>query len=411
MLCHGTARRWDTEKMSLDSSPIDVEQIVRLFLLARWRSAALEPARGLVQRAGFDWDLLLRYVQERGVTQLVYRAVRDQDWVPAMVEQNLREVSHQDAIRDLLVFHELESVLRSLADRGVSLILLKGAALARTVYAEAGVRPMGDLGLLVQRHDVPAAEAVLEAVGYLPLDVETRAGIDLLYRHSATLQRVDILVTLIELHWSLFAAQYYQHKLPMDWFWQTAIPVRVGSASTLVLGPEAQLLHLCAHLVLHHEGTELLWLNDIAEVISHYQGQIDWEQLLDRAQAYDLLLPLQQLLPHVAGEWQAPVPGSVLEELQARHASPAERRVFAWLTVRRRTTAQRFCSDLLGIPGWGKRLHFLWTTLFPSSTYMQRRYGIRHPLLLPLYYPYHWLLSLRILPPKGGLQAPPKGDH
>ena len=105
MLCHGTARRWDTEKMSLDSSPIDVEQIVRLFLLARWRSAALEPARGLVQRAGFDWDLLLRYVQERGVTQLVYRAVRDQDWVPAMVEQNLREVSHQDAIRDLLVFH------------------------------------------------------------------------------------------------------------------------------------------------------------------------------------------------------------------------------------------------------------------------------------------------------------------
>jgi len=374
-------------------------------LCGQWQPDALETARALVQRSGFDWESLLRYVQEQGLTQLVYRALRDRDWVPAMAQQTLRQASHQDATRDLLAFHELEAVLHALADKGITVILLKGAALARTVYAEAGVRPMRDLDLLVRRQDVRAARNALEAVGYTPLDVETRAGIDLEYRHSVTLQRVGILTTLIELHWSIFAPQYYLHRLPMEWFWQTAIPVRVGNAPTLILGPEAQLLHLCAHLVLHHEGTELLWLNDIAEVISCYQNQMDWEQLLDRAQAYDLLLPLQQLLPRMAEEWQSPVPGAVLADLQARRASPAETRVFTWLTAKQRTTAQRFCSDLLGIPGWGKRLHFLWTTLFPSPTYMQHRYGIRHMLLLPLYYPYHWLQSLRTLPPVGRTSA------
>jgi hypothetical protein len=47
------------------------------------------------------------------------------------------------------------------------------------------------------------------------------------------------------------------------------------------------------------------------------------------------------------------------------------------------------------MPGWRQRVRFARTNLFPSAAYMRQRYQIKHPLLLPLYYPYRWLRGLR----------------
>jgi len=66
-----------------------------------------------------------------------------------------------------------------------------------------------------------------------------------------------------------------------------------------------------------------------------------------------------------------------------------------WPLPCKRATGRRFWSDLRAIPGWRQRLRFARTHLLPSAAYMRRRYGIAHPLLLPLYYPYRWLRGLR----------------
>ena len=41
-----------------------------------------------------------------------------------------------------------------------------------------------------------------------------------------------------------------------------------------------------------------------------------------------------------------------------------------------------------------KRAYLAWISLLPSPAYMRHRYNIRHSLLLPLYYPYRWLVNL-----------------
>jgi hypothetical protein len=148
---------------------------------------------------------------------------------------------------------------------------------------------------------------------------------------------------------------------------------------------------------LQHSGEgelRLLWLHDVAEVIAFYQEQIDWDQVLARARAYDLVLPVQQILTRVGHEWHAPIPPAVLERLRALRPSRDEERVFAWLTSAHRS-AQRFWVDLAGMPGWGPRLRFAWCIFFPSAGYMQRCYRIPHRFLVPLYYPYRWFLGLR----------------
>ena len=78
---------------------------------------------------------------------------------------------------------------------------------------------------------------------------------------------------------------YYQH-IPLDWFWQTTLPVTVGTSTARVLGPEAQILHLCLHIFQHRGQAwafSLRLLHDIAQVLTHYRAQIDWEMLLQNA--------------------------------------------------------------------------------------------------------------------------------
>lgn len=374
-----------------------VAQFLLLCLRGRWDLTALERARALSARSDLDWDALCQVACAEGVAPLLYHIARAQDLLPPSVKQDLRPVYYYNAGRNLRFLHRLEDVVSHLTAEGVPVILLKGAALAETVYRNASVRPMVDLDLLVRKEDVPTALRVLSALGYEPAQAEFRAGYLFTYNNEIVLVEIGEVKAPIEIHWSLFAPRYYQHAVPMDWFWQTALPVRIGNASAWMLGPEAQVLHLCGHLLLHH-GSEkrlrLLWLHDVAEVIAFYQEQIDWNQVLARAQAYDLVLSLQEILTRVGDEWHAPIPPDVLEQLRALRPSRDEERSFAWLTTVDRP-AQRFWTDLASVSGWGPRLRFVWYNLFPSAGYMQRRYCIPHRFLVPLYYPYRWFLGLR----------------
>jgi hypothetical protein len=211
----------------------------------------------------------------------------------------------------------------------------------------------------------------------------------------------------IEVHWGLFDSPHHQHHVRMEWFWETAVPIlwardRSGKGPH-IFGPEAQILHLCAHLTLHHGGLEtprLLWLHDIAEVLVHYRDELDWPTMLAQARVNDLLMPLQQVLPRIAVDWQAPLPAAVLDELAQLAPSPAEERIVGRLAEEYRPAGRRLWDDLVDTPSWGQRLRMAWVNVFPTPAYMRQRYGIRHPLLVPFYYPYRWFLGLK------GLFAP-----
>ncbi len=181
----------------------------------------------------------------------------------------------------------------------------------------------------------------------------------------------------------------------MDWFWQTAVPTQFSGEPGLALGAEALLLHLCSHMMLHHQGKELLWLHDVAEVLTRFGSTLEWETLLDKAQEYDLVLPMQHIITSVTQQWQIALSPGILEKLNGLQPSPRELKVFNWLTTAERPVAQRFWVDLATTTSWRRRLDYAWQNIFPSPDYMRRRYTINRPLLLPLYYPYRWLLGMQ----------------
>jgi hypothetical protein len=276
----------------------------------------------------------------------------------------------------------------------ISLIMLKGAALAETIYNNIALRPMVDIDILVHSKDLNNALNQLSSLAYNPVEPESHPGIITEYENEILLQKSSRIDVALELHWSLLDSPHYQQKLQMDWFWQSAVPVQFTTVPGLVLGTEALLLHLCSHLMLHHRGTGLLWQHDIAEVLVQRRIRLNWETLLNKAQEYDLILPLQRILTQVTLQWNIELPPGILGKINGLRPSPRELKVFNWLTAAERPIAQRFWADLATSSSWPRRLNYAWHSLLPSPDYMRRRYNINQPLLLPIYYPYRWFMGI-----------------
>lgn len=350
--------------------------------------------------ADVDWDAVARQARLHRLEPLLYAALRDEDCLPDDVEAEWREAYLTTALRNAVILHALDTVAAQLGEAGIPVIVLKGAALAQTVYGNVALRPMHDLDLLVRPAHAARALQVLASLGYRRLWDEPRRGAEAAYECHTSLISAAEWGVIVELHWGLIDSPYYQSHLRTDWLWATARSLRPGQPQPLILGASAQILYLCAHLMLHHSGApdgHLLWLNDIATCISHDRETIDWDALLAQAQRDDLVIALQRTLPHVATEFGAPVPPSVLARLAALRPTRAEGRVVARLTLARRSVGQRFWDDLTAFSDWPRRIGFAAANLFPSRAYMRWRYGVAHPVLTPLYYPYRWWLGLRSL--------------
>lgn len=373
----------------------EVDQFIRECLASEWHSDARHDLSGAIAAGAVDWTTLVARARAQRLAPLLYPILRAQTGVPGDMLQALRSTYEQTARYNLFLSGELNRVLERCEPEGIPVLLLKGAALSRTVYRDPARRPLRDLDLLVRREHVPRVEDMLKASGYTAHRVETQPGAALEYENQRMYFKTAPMLSQIEIHWALIDSPFYQQTRTSDWFWQSAQSVPVGKLPALTLGAEAQTLYLCAHLVLHHGGADLLWLNDVAQVIRVYSQAIDWTDLLRHARELDLVLPLQTILPVVARDWAAPVPPEILAQVRALPVGPAEARVSSWLSARDRPPAQRFWHDLLSLTDWRQRYAFAVVNLFPSREYMQQRYHITDPRLVPLYYPYRWWLGIR----------------
>ena len=355
-------------------------------------AAALDAETG----RALDCDALRGLIEQERVGPLLYRALARRELLSPAMRAALRESYRATAVQNMVLLHELSGCLDRLAAAGVAAIVLKGAALAEPVYGSVALRPMQDLDILIHRSDLPRARAVVEDLGFRPLRLETHAGALAEHENELAFGKPGRVPVGLDVHWSLLDSPFYQRELAMGWFWDSARVQALGECTAPTLGPEALLLHLCTHLMLHHQGAGLLWWNDIAEVLRVEGHLIDWNEVVARSRAYQLLLPMREVLTRLTADWSAAVPAETLRSFAAARPSPSETDRFSRL-VGEATVGERFWTDLRGMASWRQRFRFARTNLLPSAAYMRDRYGIRSPWLAPLYYPYRWLRGLRSL--------------
>ena len=232
----------------------------------------------------------------------------------ADVDDRLLTYLRTAAVREELRAKEYRQIcaeaLHVLAEAGLPVVLLKGAALAETVYPDPHLRHSRDIDLLVREPDLGRASSILSRLNFRVMQqAGAPNGIQSYLVHGSGLPLI--------LHATLFQFPHYNSTLSD--VWERSERQVVLDAPIRVLSPADQLLHVCAHASTGWHRENLLWVCDAWLLIAR-RAELDWEILVDRARDTHVALPLYVTLRYLAGELEAPIPETVLRRLGAHAA-------------------------------------------------------------------------------------------
>lgn len=271
------------------------------------------------------------------------------------------------------------ALLRRLTADGLPAIVLKGLVLGETVYRDAAHRPMHDADVLVRRADVPAVLDVARTLGLERFDDRHSLAFDVRFGAAVVLTRSprDLTAPSIDLHWRLLDHMALGGAADA-WLagaWARAVARDVAGVRALALATPDLLVHVAAHLAIHHACDGLLGLCDLALLTRGRAGAVDWAAVVAVARSAGLGGAVALALEAARAMLGADVPGEVTARLAPRtlrwrlarrlvlgralrlaplgHLEP----VLPWLLV-----------DRAGVPALGR-------ALVPTREWMALRYG------------------------------------
>ncbi len=330
---------------------------------------------------------LVDLADDHGVGPLLWHALESTRSPGLELREALAPGVRAAATRDIFIQRDMQVVLAALAAAGVRVLVIKGSALAYTVYPHPWLRPRTDTDLLVSRDDVPEATRALESCGYARSDALTSGS---LVSHQIAFERVDAhdVHHVVDLHWKIVNPQMLADSLPFDDLWQTAQRAPSLGPAARVPSAVASIALGCIHRLAHHQGHDrLVWLFDL-RLLSDPFCDADWEALTQLAGQRGIaglcLDGLRQSRDRLGGRLPEPV------EATLAISAPAEpSRVYLQGTVHKRDV---LVSDLSALGDWGSRLRLLREHAFPPAAFIRQRYGVDNPWPLPALY-LHRLMS------------------
>ncbi|WP_017718249.1 nucleotidyltransferase domain-containing protein [Kamptonema formosum] len=222
--------------------------------------------------------------------------------------------------KNQLLFNKVSDVLRAFHEAGIQTMLLKGAALTINYYRDYGLRPMSDFDILVPTADALAAMKLLRELGWEADAEPPERYIDIL--HAMPFKK-DLSGGGIDLHWHVLH-QCLQENADED-FWKGAISAKLDDLSAHVLNPTDQLFHVCVHGWLGDIFPTIRWVADAMTVINSSPDAIDWHRLVAQAEKRQLVLRLKDTLPILRDLLDAPVPLSIIQDIEKLPIAAIER--------------------------------------------------------------------------------------
>ena len=231
----------------------------------------------------------------------------------------LRNATHGVWANNVRLLAASRPALDALAEHGLEFVLLKGAALQLTAYPSAGIRPLGDVDVLVKPEHISTARALLADHGWRPLrsldglPEQVQKGFDL---RKAPDGALDV----------------HRYLLPEcrradadDNAWVRTRVVHHDGRQTRVLAPADQLLHVCIHGLRWSPVHAATWLADAAYILRTEAGTFEWDVLVDEACDRRLRWQMRQALEVLARTTSIDIPGVVLRRLASQHVSLLDR--------------------------------------------------------------------------------------
>ncbi len=357
--------------------------------------------------AGADWRRVLRLARANRLVGAVFDGL-DRAGLLSELPEDVRKGFEGDYFQQVAGIRSALDLAAGLAGSfsaaGVELVILRGPALGLTVYPRPFLRPFSDLDLLVGREDLPRARQLLEAAGLRPPPGTfpdryfERWHLHLPYNHPET-------GLPVELHWAL-DHPYTLSLIEYRELFAKSRTVRFEGQPIPVLAPEDRVLTLALHLVKHCpflpelleeddlpsillRGRWLLWVLDLRRAIVPAGEQLDWEAIAEKARRRHLERETSAALAAVAAVY-----GSLPDGVSFPPPRPGRRgRLRKELYLRQlrylddRPRSGRLTRKLFGLQAESVfrpvRILDLSGYLFPGGRWLEKRYRVRGPAVIP----------------------------
>ena len=280
-----------------------------------------------------NWDYFLQQVKKKDTAPLIYKTFLNREGtetrVPAHVQRFLKDSYYSVLASNISLIQTLERIAQDFKSESIDVICYKGAMLAEQVYRDSGLRPMGDIDLLIRKEDIVKADNILRRNGYsMPLEIKGFDGFSPgQYRNSFLYRSENRFSNAVHLHWHVVNFSPYDEriiqKINMDRVWHESIPVRLGNADLRTFSLHHEIIFLCMH-ALNHAFYPLLRLCDINELLRLRKDDINWDRLVKDSFEFHLSKCVYYVLYLVSTMLKAEMPETVLHRLKPKRISLIE---------------------------------------------------------------------------------------
>ena len=202
--------------------------------------------------------------------------------LPSDVADSYRRYSAVSSFRLMHLDQRLNEAADALAAAGIPMLLLKGAALGRTVYGTFVRRPMIDLDLLVKSVDLERAVAVLREIRWAENEIDAGKHFYEAHHHQAPLEDQTGTGFTLELHTEAVGGAE-RFGLSSAAIWGGARETTVDGRLFRVPSTPHQMVHLSVHFVWSHTLSSAGWrtFRDICTICD--VEAVDWDAVVELA--------------------------------------------------------------------------------------------------------------------------------
>ena len=320
---------------------------------------------------GMTPGVFLRACEDEGLTGLVHQRLSTQEgeW-PAEVREAMAKAARGRTVTELLRQRQLIAALDALAAEGIYPVVLKGTALAHSLYKSPAARPRADTDLLIRRDQVDHVRRVLGRSGYA---APTQCDGELLFCQFPLEQTDEFgLVHALDVHWKISTQSVFADVLRFDEVAALATPLPALGRHARMAGPVHALILACIHPVMHHRNAEsLIWTYDIHLLASRLSDR-EFAAFAEHAVARRVSAICAHQLARARRWLGTRVPDAAM----ARLAAGEDHEPSAAYLQPGRHWRDEMLASLRGLPRWIDRLRLLREVTLPGPSYMLRAYGV-----------------------------------
>jgi hypothetical protein len=266
-------------------------------------------------------------------------------------------------------------------DAGIEYAVLKGPALAHTVYQEPCLRPFGDLDLLVRSQDYSRASALLTRMGHARSRPEPRPGWEARFGKASVHVDPDDGIE-IDLHRTLVLGPFGQW-IDADALMMNLDTFVVGGRTLPRLDHTGMFLNVALHAALGWAHPRIAPIRDCYELAASVS--LDESRLKRWVPSWRLGAAFERAGGLVATQLAAKPPR--IFDL-GRMATSEERRLLANYSLESRALALQL-TTMRALPGIAAKTQYVWGLAVPDRAFLRARAGLRSPsrlrrLLVPL---------------------------